>query len=52
MAWTVEKRKRGAWGPDDYFVKNRGKVVGFFPTRDLAEKKKKELDANDAKDKK
>lgn len=33
---TIQKRKRGAWGPDDYFLKCKTGTVGYWKTRDEA----------------
>jgi hypothetical protein len=35
-ACTIKKRKRGAWGPDDYFLKCKEGTVGYWATMEQA----------------
>lgn len=35
---TIQKRKRGAWGPDDYFLKCKEGTVGYWKTKEEAKR--------------
>jgi hypothetical protein len=49
---TIQKRKRGAWGPDDYFLKCKEGIIGFFPTRQAASAKLSEIRQRNKQDSK